>query len=145
MSKIGGFLITLLVFSLAVGPASAWETQVRSKDAAAIRQVIEGQLAALQRDDWAHAFSYAAPIIQEKFGSPEGFRRMVLSSYTIVHRPTTVSFEDLEEIYGRVAQKVFMVGSDGLAAIVVYFMGKQDDGVWRIDGVSIHPVADQSA
>ena len=145
MSKIVGILITFLVCFLTIGPANAGDVEVRAKDAAAIRQVIESQLAALQRDDWVQAFSYAAPIIQEKFGSPEAFRRMVLSGYTIVHRPATFAFEDLEEIYGRLAQKVFMVGPDGSAAIVVYFMDKQEDGVWRIDGVSILPVADQSA
>lgn len=145
MAKFGGLLIVLLVSTLAMASVNADDKQIHQKDADAIRQVIEGQIAALQRDDWPRAFSYAAPNIQEKFGSPEGFRRMVLNSYTIVHRPTAVSFEDLEEVSGRLAQKVFMVGSDGLAAIVVYFMDKLDDGVWRIVGVSIHPVADQSA
>ena len=145
MSKVGGILIALVVCILAISPTEAGDVQVREKDAAAIRQVIEGQLSALQRDDWVQAFSFAAPIIQEKFGTPEAFRRMVLNGYAIVHRPTTVSFEDLEEVQGRFVQKVFMVGPDGLAAIVVYFMDKQDGGLWRIVGVSILPVADQAA
>jgi hypothetical protein len=116
-----------------------------AEDTRQIRGVIKNQLDALGRDNWVEAFSYAAPFIQRKFGSPNTFRRMIMGGYAIVHRPTKISFEALEEIGGRLAQKVFMVGPDGKSAMVVYFMERQSDDTWRIGGVSIIPLADQSA
>jgi len=144
MNRLLTSLLAGLIWVLICQPVTASEP-VGPEDAAEIRAVIEGQLDALQRDDWAEAFSYAAPFIQRKFGSPDGFRRMVLGGYTIVHRPSSVSFEDLGDVGGRLAQKVFMVGPDGNAAIVVYFMTKMEDGNWRIAGVTLLAVADQSA
>jgi len=107
--------------------------------------ICEKQLDALKRDDWLEAFSYAAPFIQRKFGSPDTFRRMVMGGYSIVHRPRMVSFKGLEEQSGRLAQNVLMVGPNGRSAMVVYFMEKMDDGAWRIAGVSIVPLADLGA
>ena len=125
-------------------PALSVETLI-GEDASQIRGVIEKQLDALQRENWTEAFSYAAPLIRKKLGSPDTFRRMIMGGYGIVHRPRTVSFEALEEIAGRLAQNVFMVGPDGKSAMVVYFMEKTSPGAWTISGVSIIPLADQSA
>jgi hypothetical protein len=136
--------LTVLVSLWAVPPVLAADA-VPEKDAALIRGVIEKQLDALQRDNWAEAFSYAAPFIQQQFGSPDTFRRMVLGGYAIVHRPRAVSFKTLEEIGGRLAQNVLMVGPDGRAAMVVYFMERLAEGIWRIGGVSIVPLADLNA
>lgn len=136
---------TVLLFSIGWTSPAFSSDAVSDEDAALIRSVIENQLDALQRDNWAEAFSYAAPFIQRKFGSADTFRRMVMGGYSIVHRPSAVSFKTLEEISGRLAQSVFMVGPDGKSAMVVYFMKKMPDGIWRIGGVSIIPLADQSA
>jgi hypothetical protein len=139
------FVFLVLLFStLSTPPAGAGEA-IGDNDATHIRDVIEKQLDALQRDDWAEAFSYAAPAIQQQFGTPDVFRRMVMGGYSIVHRPRTVSFEKLEDIGGRIAQSIFMVGPNGKSAMVVYFMEKQPAGSWRIGGVSIIPLADQNA
>ncbi|MDA0340229.1 MAG: DUF4864 domain-containing protein [Proteobacteria bacterium] len=137
----GFFLFFLIGLPAPTLAASSLDTE----EAARIRSVIQKQLDAFQRDNWTEAFSYAAPFLQEQFGSPDRFRRMVLGGYAIVHRPRTTTFKGLEEIGGRLAQKVFMVGPDGKAAMVVYFMEKQANGIWRIGGVSIIPLADQSA
>lgn len=126
-------------------PALASNADVDDADAKLIRGVIENQLDALKRDDWSEAFSYAAPFIQRKFGSPDTFRRMVMGGYSIVHRPRMVSFKGLEEQSGRLAQNVLMVGPNGRSAMVVYLMEKMDDGAWRIAGVSIVPLADLGA
>jgi hypothetical protein len=126
-------------------PALASNADVDDADAKLIRGVIEKQLDALKRDDWSEAFSYAAPFIQRKFGSPDTFRRMVMGGYSIVHRPRMVSFKGLEEQSGRLAQNVLMVGPNGRSTMVVYLMEKMDDGAWRIAGVSIVPLADLGA
>jgi hypothetical protein len=136
------FFMTLSIWS--TRPAVSGEA-VSGADAANIRGVIEKQLDALQRDNWAEAFSYAAPFIQQKFGSPDTFQRMIMGGYAIVHRPRTVAFKRLEEIGGRLAQNVFMTGPDGKSAMVVYFMKKLTDGIWRIGGVSVIPLSDKNA
>lgn len=135
----------VLFFSLWSTPPALSGDAVSDEDAAHIRGVIENQLDALRRDNWVEAFSYAAPTIQRKFGSPDTFQRMIMGGYAIVHRPRAVSFKTLEEIGGRLAQSVFMVAPDGKAAMVVYFMEKTPEGLWRIGGVSIVALADQSA
>lgn len=139
------YLGMFLAFWLSVvGSADLPAQTVDPRDASRIRAVIEKQLDALRRDDWAEAYGYAAPSIQRKFGSPDGFRRMVLGGYGIVHRPRSVSFKDLSESNGRVAQSVLMVGPEGREALVLYFMAKQDDGTWRIAGVLLQRVADRA-
>jgi hypothetical protein len=130
---------------LAGSRASAGDDAVGERDAALIRDVIESQLDALRRDDWTEAFGYAAPFIQQKFGSPDTFRRMVMGGYSIVHRPRVVTFKSLETIGGRPAQAVLMTGTDGKSAMVIYFMEKLTEGPWRIGGVSVIPLADLSA
>ena len=65
-----------------------------------IRGVIQKRLDAFQRDNWAEAFSYAVPCLQEQFGVPDMIRRMVLGDYAIVHRPRTTTFKGPEEIGG---------------------------------------------
>ena len=138
-------LAILLPWVLLAPPALAEKANVDNAEAALIRGVIEKQLDALKRDDWSEAFSYAAPFIQRKFGSPDTFRRMVMGGYSIVHRPRTVSFKNLEKRSGRLAQNVLMIGPNGKSAMVVYFMEKMADGAWRIGGVSIVPLADLGA
>ena len=53
-------LLILLTLSLGA-PALAQEAELGSQDRDAIRQVIESQLAAFQRDDAAGAFAFASP------------------------------------------------------------------------------------
>lgn len=140
------FLLATLFSTVCLAyPVTAGGGATDAADASLIRGVIEKQLDALRRDDWSEAFSYAAPFIQRKFGSAETFRRMVMGGYSIVHRPRMVSFKDLEERSGRLAQNVLMVGPNGKSAMVVYFMEKMTDGAWRIGGVSIIPLADLGA
>lgn len=142
-------VITLVALVIAISTplslSAMADSAVDDADAALIRGTIEKQLDALRRDDWAEAFSYAAPFIQQKFGSPDTFQRMIMGGYSIVHRPRVVSFKVLEEKGGRLAQHVLMVAPDGKSAMVVYFMEKLSQGVWRIGGVSIIPLADLSA
>ena len=145
VGRIVFLLATLLSTATGALPVTASTGVASDADAKLIRGVIEKQLEALKRDDWSEAFSYAAPFIQRKFGSPDTFRRMIMGGYAIVHRPRMVSFKDLEERSGRLAQNVLMVGPNGKSAMVVYFMEKMTDGAWRIGGVSIIPLADLGA
>jgi hypothetical protein len=103
-------------------------------DAAAIRHVIEGQLDAFRADDGPQAFAYASPAIQSIFKDADTFMTMVRAGYQPVYRPREVEFRDLVPLEGRWTQRVLVVGPDGVPVVAQYFMEKQPDGSWRIDG-----------
>jgi len=117
----------------------------RAAEEGAIRQVIENQLQAFQRDDGSAAFSYASPTIQRIFDSPQRFMQMVKQGYDPVYRPRSYSFTALEPAGpGDAVQFVEFVDQNGLAWRARYFMQRQDDGSWRINGVSLEQLPDLS-
>ena len=135
-------IVTLLAAVVAAPTLGASQSQVEQPSAAvqeAIVTVIQAQLAAFRRDDGAAAFSYASPTIRAKFGSVENFMAMVRGGYAAVYRPQLVEFLEARVIQGRTGQAVRFVGPDGKAVIAVYWMERQPDGTWRIDGVQLVP------
>ncbi len=137
-------LFILLMVSLG-GPALAQEAgELGGQDRGAIRQVIESQLAAFQRDDAAGAFAFASPKIQQMFGDPATFMTMVRTGYEPVYRPRRFEFLDLRALQGQPAQEVFFVGPDGREVLAIYVMDRQPDGSWRIDGVYLVRPEDQT-
>ena len=124
-----GLLIVLLQ------PAHADEGIALSiADRAAIRTVVEEQLAAFQRDDERGAFRLASPTIQQQFQSSGNFMRMVRSGYQPVYRPRDVQFGEIETVDGTIIQRVELIGPDGVPALAHYVMQRQSDGSWRING-----------
>ena len=126
------------------GPSFAEDRGVGEAERQAVRQVIESQLAAFQRDDGAEAFSYAAPGIQRMFGTPEVFMQMVRSGYRPVYRPREFEFRTLERSGTRLRQEVLFVGPDGEPVIALYAMEQQPDGSWRIAGVVLVKAPDET-
>jgi hypothetical protein len=120
-----------LALSWLAGPLHA--EGVNAADRAAIRAVVEDQLAAFQRDDGAAAFAFASPGIQAEFGTVENFMAMVRSGYQPVYRPREVAFGDATAgDDGRIVQRVELVGPDGVPVVALYTMEQQPDGSWRI-------------
>jgi Domain of unknown function (DUF4864) len=130
---------------LVLGPAPARAEGASPADAAAIRKVIEAQLDAFRHDDGARAFSFAAPEIQQLFGSPEAFMAMVRTGYAPVYRPRQVFFQPLLVQGGQWVQPLLITAQDGRVLIALYEMERQPDGVWRIGGVRLLPAAAQGA
>lgn len=131
------FLLLTLLLALA-GPARAGDAvPLGAGEAAAIRSVIGAQLQAFQRDDGATAFSYASPTIKQKFGTVDDFMRMVQVGYPVVYRPREVAFLEALVKDGRTVQALRMVGPDGQAVTALYYMERQADGSWRINGVTL--------
>ena len=129
-------LLPLLGFLLVIAqPAHADDAaQLGVADRAAIRTVIEQQLAAFQRDDERTAFCLASPTIQQQFRSSGNFMRMVRSGYQPVYRPRDVQFGEIETVDGTIIQRVELIGPDGVPALAHYVMQRQPDGSWRING-----------
>ena len=135
------FLLLAGFFAAAPTPALAADTVPDEE----IRATINSQLDAFQRDDWAEAFTYASPVLQQIFGTPDRFRNMVLGGYQAVYRPRQVSFRDLVTTGPRPVQMVFFIGPDGLAYLAAYEMEQQADGSWRIAGVQMMRAAAEAA
>ncbi|MBM3517082.1 MAG: DUF4864 domain-containing protein [Alphaproteobacteria bacterium] len=125
----------VLTVALPLLGASEGQAQERAEgDRAAIAAVISQQIEAYQRDDGAAAFAFASPAIQNLFQTPQNFLDMVRRDYQPVYRPKEVRFRALEIIEGRLVQKVFLVGPDGVPVVAAYFMEQQAAGDWRIGG-----------
>lgn len=135
------FIVGMTPFLADAGGASTPSTA----DQRAIRGIIESQLDAFQRDDSSSAFSYASPIIQQKFGSPENFMAMVEGGYAPVYRPREVEFLEPREEAGDILQPVRVTGPAGESVIALYRMQLQADGVWRIAGVVLIRTGERSS
>lgn len=137
------FAAAVLLLLLTAVPASA--QQVSPSDKAAIAGVIQDQIAAFRVDDARRAFDYASPAIQAKFGTPEAFLNMVRSGYGQVYRAAEVTFRDLTLEEGVPVQAVEIRGMDGTGALALYFMERQPDGSWKINGVLIAELPERMA
>ena len=139
----------LAVFLAAAPPmgarAEAPDAAAGAADRAAIRHVIEGQLDAFRRDDGVAALSFASPSIRRMFGAPDIFMDMVRRGYQPVYRPRWLEFRDLVETGGKTVQPVLVLGPDNVAVMALYFMERQPDGAWLIDGCYLVPVNDKAA
>ena len=108
-----------------------------AQDAGAeIRQVIRDQIAAFRADDFETAFTYASPMIERMFGTPERFGQMVRQGYPMVWRPAEVDFAALNERGGRLFQNVLVTDSGGQLHVLEYEMVQTDAG-WEINGVRV--------
>ena len=137
--------LTLIAAILLTGAAVARaEESVPPADAAAIQQVIQGQLNAFKIDDWTAAFAYASPAIQTKFESPQIFSQLVTQAYQPVYRPRGVEFRAVKASEFGPTQEVFVVGPDGLSYLAYYTMERQPDGTWRISGCYLVRAEDES-
>ena len=139
-------LIGLLALVLAApqGRAQAPLAGVSAADRASIRTVIAQQMQAFRADDAALAFSFAAPHLQQLFGSPERFMDMVRNGYGAVYRPQEVQFLDVVELGGQPTQRVLVVGPDRVAVTAYYSMEQQADGTWRISGCVLRTLPEVS-
>ena len=108
-----GQCVLVLWLALTVGASSAWADavdQLSDADRAAIRQTIKGQIEAFKADDADLAFSFATPMIQDRFGDASRFVAMVKRGYRPVYRPRQIEFTDLLDVRGKPTQRLVVVG-----------------------------------
>ncbi len=141
--RVAAVLIAVSLAFVTV-PAQSESLSLSDADRSSIRDVIESQLAAFQRDDGAQAFSYASPTVRRQFVTPERFMHMVRTGYPPVYRPREVEFRDVVVAGDVPAQKVLLVGPDGVPVMAIYPMQRQADGSWKIDGCFLVGVGDRA-
>lgn len=121
-------LIALALCLCLALPVKAQESEIQT--------VIQNQIASFLRDDFATAFTFAAPNIVSLFRTPENFGRMVVNGYPMVHRPDSVEFQDLSVENGLHRQRVLFRDQSGVYYTAEYTM-IEHDGRWKIAGVQI--------
>jgi hypothetical protein len=127
----------LLAFAPHFAPA---QDAVAPADARAVRATIEAQLDAFRRDDAERAFSLATPGIRATFGDAETFMDMVRSSYAVVYRPSSVTFEAPLIVRGELVQPVRLADAAGRIWLAIYPMQRQADGRWLTNGCQLTPL-----
>lgn len=128
-------ILSILFTILLTGPVQVQESVARD--------VISEQISAFQADDVDRAYQFASPFIQQKFGSPETFGRMVREGYPMVWRPSEVIFLEAREINGRLWQDVLLRDVAGRGWIAEYELVELD-GTLKINGVRIREAPEQS-
>lgn len=131
MGRLFGIILGFLIFAL---PATA-------QDSDAIENVIANQLNAFNDRDVQTAWSFASPMIQGLFGTPENFGSMVEQGYPMVWTNADVQFLELREIAGQFYQKVMIRDATGQRHVMEYAMVDTPAG-WLINGVSELPLPD---
>lgn len=129
----------LLSFAMLIGLALPGRA-----DEAAIRTVISSQIQAFLADDLETAFSHASPSIRSRFGTPEGFGRMVREGYPMVWRPDEVTFLTVETIGGALWQNVLIRDAAGALHVLQYQMIEAEGG-WKINAVRVTTPPDGTA
>lgn len=121
-------LATSVAIFLAAAPIEAQQDEIKS--------VISSQIQSFMKDDFATAFTFAAPNIKEIFQTSDRFGQMVRQSYPMVHHPAEVVFQGLREEAGEMQQNVLIRDLQGQYFVARYSM-IEVDGAWQISGVSI--------
>jgi hypothetical protein len=104
---------------------------------AAIRRVIEQQLAAFRRDDAEEAFSYASPSIRHAFKDATTFMALVTKEYRVMTRWDAATFMELRTFRDHYVQKVKLIEPSGAVSVAEYALVKDGDGRWTIAGVTL--------
>lgn len=122
-----------LFLSLILGLGLSLSAQAQSEE---IEANIRAQIEAFKADDFATAFTFASPSIQQVFRTPENFGAMVRNGYPMVWRPGNVRFLELREVAGALWQKVMITDAAGNVHVLDYQMINLDSG-WKINGVQL--------
>ncbi|WP_298677850.1 DUF4864 domain-containing protein [uncultured Lentibacter sp.] len=129
-------LVVTMVLALWVRPAAA--------DDVAVQGVISAQIEAFKADDFARAFTFASPTIQDVFRTPENFGAMVKNGYPMVWRPVELRYLEARVIAGQLWQKVLVKDAAGERFLLDYRMINTAEG-WRIDAVQLLELPEVSA
>ncbi len=120
-------ILATIFLALLILPASARADE-------RIGQVIRDQLSAFQADDFARAFTYASPTIQQLFGTADRFGQMVQQGYPMVYRPADVTMLEQRDQGATTIQRVMIRDAGGRVHLLDYLMIPSNDG-WLINGV----------
>ncbi|MFD0917928.1 DUF4864 domain-containing protein [Pseudahrensia aquimaris] len=134
----------IVAMALALTPAMpSFAQNVEAEAPAALRgqgqAIIDGQFKAFRSRDHQQAFGYAAPTLQQVFGSTDRFIGMVKNGYGAIYDAKQWKFGRSRMKDGDLYQEVFVSGPNGKEWKALYTLRKQADGSWKIGGVRLIP------
>lgn len=104
-------------------------------------QTIQRQLDAFNDRDIAEAWTYASPMIQSMFQSPDTFAMMVQRGYPMVWDNAEVEFTEQRQQGPFLIQRLTLRDANGDRHVLDYAMIEGPDG-WVINGVTLVPAPD---
>lgn len=122
-------LLFFLVTPTSVQPLHRSSAEVRRQ----VVGVVESQFTAFRDGDYARAYSFAAPGIQQQF-TVAAFERMVKDGYPIIAYWRAVSFGEVED-NGREATVLVSVQGRGGRTLFFRYLLIREANEWRISGV----------
>lgn len=134
--------VVLLHSSSVFAAESSWPS---AKDWADIRQVIQTQLDAFQRDDGEASYALAAPSVKERFPTPEAFNKMVRDNYSPIYNLREVKFLTPSIAQGRILQGIQFLSEENQLLLAVFTLERQTDKSWKIKACDLMPVESKIA
>ncbi|MFB2551568.1 DUF4864 domain-containing protein [Ensifer soli] len=132
MNRYAKTVASLALLSLAFSIPAFAEEPVN-----AARGVIQRQIEAFLADDATTAYSFASPQIRSRFPTEAAFFDMVKRGYTPVYRPGNFAFGRAKAEGIQVVQEVLISAPDGTDWTALYFLVRQGDGSYKINGVQM--------
>jgi Domain of unknown function (DUF4864) len=136
------FAVILLHSSSVFAAGTSWPT---AQDWADIRQVIQSQLDAFQRDDGEASYALAAPSVKQRFTTPEAFNKMVRDNYSPIYNPRELKFLTPSIAQGRILQGIQFLSDENQLLLAVFTMERQEDKSWKIKACNLMPVESKTA
>ncbi len=134
--------VVLLHSSSVFAAESFWPTAQEWSD---IRQVIQSQLDAFQRDDGEASYALAAPSVKERFPTPEAFNKMVRDNYSPIYNLREVKFLTPSIAQGRILQGIQFLSDENRLLLAVFTMERQQDKSWKIKACNLMPIESKTA
>jgi hypothetical protein len=100
------------------------------------RAVIQGQLDAFRKDDYAGAYRFAAKGIQEQF-PVSAFEKMVRESYPVIAKNEEAVFGLSVDDGQKAIVNVRVLGQNKASTSYQYILERDDGDDWRILGVLV--------
>jgi Domain of unknown function (DUF4864) len=101
-------------------------TGLTRADEAAMRLLIEAQIAAMRADDWPGAFALASPDLQAQYGTPAALRDDVTAHYAPLPAIASAQFIDIVTFRGLPTYRLTLADGDGLATTAYYLVRRLD-------------------
>jgi hypothetical protein len=109
-------------------------TGLTRADQAAMRLLVEAQIAAMRADDWPGAFALASPDLQAQYSTPAALRDDVTAHYAPLPAAVSAEFIDIVTFRGLPTYRVTLTDGDGSMTTAYYLVRRLDDGSLRIAG-----------
>ena len=143
----GGVCVAWIMVGSGMAGAQPWQprdlepppdlpaaTGLTRADQAAMRLLIEAQIAAMRADDWPGAFALASPDLQGQYGTPAALRDDVTVNYAPLPAVASTDFIDIVMFRGLPTYRVTLSDGDGSTATAYYLVRRLDDGSLRVAG-----------